>query len=375
MNLMKKILVSLCILFALITTGCDKKLNESKVDEGYAMWQKISKSDLSMTNSNFIYTAGIPSKNGNIRIGIQFKSDKIYGVQFSSNGKGEFYFNNGNGSLYNHVNKDGIKVSFDLGSFDLSKYYSSIIDYNNWKIMTNENDNLLMIYCPTSDDNQRCINIKLVYGDLSSANAQTDNEKFELAKEILDCIEIHDDLSYSGIDYYYQYFSNPLDLIGDQSVILNQKLEKSDGSIITFGINSSSQYISSDGISYVNSFRINGVDKNLFLEKSVDVYEYFVPDNVSLEDYKKNKMADDDGEYIGKYTSKNGITFEVYRFDNINSRGENDQYYYKLVLNTKRNSYLVIYQNWGTSLLGYLGVTGEVEANVEYFSEIFTVNN
>ena len=379
MNLVKRFLSILCILCIVFTVGCNQKNNENNEEfnnennngsevTGYEMWQKVNQSDLSMTNSNFIY------KVNYAKLGIKFKNDKIYGVKFDSNGKGFFYFNSNNGSLYNHVDSSGISVDFNLGGYDVSKNYTNIIEYNSWKIMTD--NNLKMSYCFlfNNQKEKRCINFELKSGDLSRASAQTEEEKISLAKSILDCVELQDNLSSIGIDYYYQDYINPIDLLGDQSITLQKKMEK-DGDTIYFGISTSRQYISDDKISYVNSLRITGVDSKLTTKKLVYVYEYFLPDGIDLEKYKGNKMIYDGGEYIGNYTSKNGITFGVYRFKNANTTGENDKFYYKLTLNTTRNSYLVIYQNWGTSLLGYLGVTGEVEENVEYFSEIFTVNN
>lgn len=69
----------------------------------------------------------------------------------------------------------------------------------------------------------------------------------------------------------------------------------------------------------------------------MDVYEYFLTDGVKLEDYKESRIIRDGGEFIENYTSKNGITFGVYRFKNVNTKGENDKYYYKLTLNTTRS--------------------------------------
>lgn len=385
MNLLKRFLSILCILCIVFTVGCNQKSNENNEEfnnennngsevTGYEMWQKVNQSDLSMTNSNFVYKVNYAG------MGLKFKSNKIYGVTFKSNGEGSFYFNSSNGSLYNHTSSsktDGISVDFNLGGYNLSENYTNITEYNGWKIMIKSN--LRMAYCflvdnKTVHNRTECINFNLAEGSLLRADAQTDDQKISLAKSILDCIEIQNNLSNIGIDYYYQDYINPIDLLGDQSITLQKTMEK-DGDTIYFGISTSGQYISDDKISYVNSLRITGVDSKLTTKKLVYVYEYFLPDGIDLEKYKGNKMIYDGGEYIGNYTSKNGITFGVYRFKNANTTGENDKFYYKLTLNTTRNSYLVIYQNWGTSLLGYLGVTGEVEENVEYFSEIFTVNN
>ncbi len=301
-----------------LTNSSNKVNNEINKNDNQAKAYDVLNNSSFTGAKNFIYSFYDTKTGKKYGIKINANYNVMYDYSMNGDGKATIYLNY-------KGNKNDILLSLNLKSVS-STYNNNIGNYKQWNIYYSNSLKLTR----NIENTNYSIYVEIPSGNLSRAKCESEKDCIELAKFVIDNIEVEEQDNYTPI-YAYYYLSimqSDLDVMGDKKIILTEKTEDNRNNMITIynqSINNKKGYVN-------NAIRVSntkGLYDNVI---TVDFREY-CPYEGTIEECK-NKVFDSAWISKGTFTSKNGIKVECYK---------NNDEKYEFMMYTKRGTMIVFY--------------------------------